>query len=531
MAPRFLVESSEYDFCFTPPQASGGNPIDSTTSVSRLKQQFFEALAALGDIVRMDSSWSVADRRKICLLDDAMVVSFHEDPHPEVNCRLLQHSKGGFMLANEYLRGWTFRASTMSLVETQCQVDQLKKGLGAQCPPLGVFAQSLAKEYFHVPSANEQMAARAAYHLSDADLHLMYAGRLIAHKGLPQVVRAMNIWPLERARLTVIGSPEPAFYISQNGGTHVTFEQYFMREVVGRSAHLPVRIHSALSQGDLAKAYWSADAFVYPSIHEDEASGNAAYEAVLSGTAALVSDWSGLGHLGRNTRGGCVRTYPTLAGVRYSLKDLRTLIGAVAQRSVKINEAQKQDAEWVAVERDQLRMRNSIAAAVDELFRHQPAPPPDRGWHSRQLVSNWSSTGPAAFKEAIHKGGEQTPDGLLVDGTGIASDGWYSYPHLLQAVQAMHTTFQHTPPIDMSMRLRGFWRVALWEQEQAIVEFGFPGPRIKRYSEAAWRILRSSASLRQGMASELEFRSSNTESTRLLQELVELGYIVPDEFG
>jgi glycosyltransferase involved in cell wall biosynthesis len=78
-----------------------------------------------------------------------------------------------------------------------------------------------------------------------------------------------------------------------------------------------------MPQTDLAATFRSPDVFAYPSFHEDEASGNAAHDAVLSGLPAVVTDWCGLGQLGRNNRGGAIPTYATLGGVRYSLRSLR----------------------------------------------------------------------------------------------------------------------------------------------------------------------------------------------------------------
>ena len=69
----------------------------------------------------------------------------------------------------------------------------------------------------------------------------------------------------------------------------------------------------------------------------------------------------------------------------------------------------------------------------------------------------------------------------------------------------------------------------MWAEERAIVEFGFPGPRLLRFNHEDWEAINSSASI--GPHGDLEFRPVSTMSTEVLQRAVDLGYLVPDNLN
>ena len=73
--------------------------------------------------------------------------------------------------------------------------------------------------------------------------------------------------------------------------------------------------------------------------------------------------------------------------------------------------------------------------------------------------------------------------------------------------------------------LHGFWRVALWGAERALVEFGFPGPRRLRFNEGDWAVVAAASTAISG--GEIEFRVQDTEFCKILQRAVDLGYLVP----
>jgi glycosyltransferase involved in cell wall biosynthesis len=523
---KILIDQKELDFEHL--EVDKEQLLTAETSVSKLKAHFFEALGKVGEIISVDNSWSNQDIKNACARDDTFIATFHERP-PDVPCRLFQHTKGGLMLTGGFLDGWTFRNSTANIVETNRQSIQLKNALGDQSPLLGVFAQRLNTDVFRLPTLAERQAAREFRGIHDETFHLVYAGRWIANKGITQTVRCLNRWPLQNVLFTLIGDFEPDFFISQNGGLHTTFQDFFQREVKERSPYMPIRYEQPVRQETLAKHLWSADVFIYPSFHEDEASGNAAHEAVLCGVPSIVSDWCGLGQLGLNTRGGAIRTYPSLGGVRYSLRALRDRIGSLAEESKIANdETRRADADWVQTEWNPAFLQKSLIKVAEELLRRPAAPSPSGGWRCRSRVDRWAEVGPDSFCEAIRLGGSSPPDGLYVDGLGLSCGEWLSEPHFLTAIQAFYTTIPAVPIIDTGCCLRGFWRIALWKEERAIVEFGFPGPRVKRFLEKEWNRLLQASHI--GTDGEPEFRPQTGEALAPLQDLVELGYLVPDEF-
>lgn len=316
---RFLYSKSE----FAPTTESVAQPfISSETSVNRLQNDFFEALAEIGELVPVDRDASVSEINDICRQPGVIYASFYEPPKEGVACRLLQHTRGGLMLPGSFLGPTCFRKATANLVETQRQKTQLVNAFASNAPYLGVFAQRLNEVFF-------KLLESEPVQMSDTALkgeQLIYSGRLIANKGIIQTARCMNIWPSKGATLTLIGNFDPEFQMSQNTADHHGFEDFFIKELAQCADKLNISFRPTCNQSELAGHLRKAEVFVYPSFHEDEASGNAAHEAVLSGIPAVVTDWSGLGQLGQNTRGGCIKTYPSLGGVRYSLEKLRKLI-------------------------------------------------------------------------------------------------------------------------------------------------------------------------------------------------------------
>jgi hypothetical protein len=526
---RFVVDELEFDFEGDRAATVGeAYRLDASTSVNYQKAHYFDALYRLGELRLIKASDSDDEVLKICSSPDTIVAAFHEVPRNDIPCRLLQHTKGGLMLTGGFLDGWAFREATMNLVTSKLQADQLHGHLGSSAPRLAVFSPRLSHKLFHRPSDNEAQTIRQSRRVGPDDVHLVYAGRWIANKGICQAVRALNIWPLPGAHLTLVGQFEPNFLISQSNSLHVTFECFFQREVVERNHNIKLVLERSVPQKDLCEIFWSADAFLYPSFHEDENFGMAPREAILSGVPAVVTDFCGLGQLGRSTLGGLVSTYPTLGGVRYSLRSLRHEIGATVSWSGEDRrEFCERNVKIVTDECDQDKALDSLRSAAVELLRTPPEPPPIGGWRSKSRVERWARIGPPSFREAIALGDGSPPEGLFVDGTGWAGEGWYSDPHFLRAIQGFHTTFSRAPRIDRSSVTRGFWRVALWREERALVEFGFPGPRIKRFSEREWKLL-ANATLSNPLY-EPAFQSVSNESVELLQELVELGYLVPDE--
>lgn len=525
---RIFVDENEFDFPGNEVSAAGDFKLDAETSVSKLKAHFFETLGELGKIQRFSQADTVenGELARELASPDTIVASFHESP-PNLPCRLLQHAKGGLMLPGGFLGGWTFRESTMNVVETVRQKRQLELRFGSTAPALGVFAQRLATDIFRLPDVPTKGAVARKGDDHAPGPHLLYGGRIIPNKGIVQLIRCLSLWPVRGASLTIIGNYEPDFPISQSGGDCATFESYFQREGIGRNRCVKLEVVPPMPQELLVKCFWKADAFLYPSFHEDEASGNAAHEAVLSGIPAIVTDWCGLGQLGRNTRGGAVPTYTSLGGVRYSLHALREQIAGVgADSDRQRTEAAEADAAWVKATFDSRWMQDSVQQSVTGLLERNVGPPPEGGWRCRSRVDLLAEKGPDSFKRALACGPNSDPPGLYVDGLGYHNE-WYSEARFLTAIQGLYTTYPEPPGLRPGVRLHGFWRVALWPGERALVEFGFPGPRMLRFNEADWsHVVAAAKVLADG---EIEFVLKDEESCRILQRGIDLGYLVPHD--
>jgi hypothetical protein len=432
------------------------------------------------------------------------------------------------MLPGGFLGGWTFRESTMNLVETTRQKNQLERAGGSLPLPLAVFAQRLATGVFQPAEHTKSRCAENGPHPSGRGKRMVYAGRLIPNKGIAQLLRCLNLWPLDGAELTLVGGYEPDFVISQAGVSCPHFQQWFSREVLARNVAVSLRLLAPMPQPSLAEVFRNSDAFVYPSFHEDEASGNAAHEAVLSGLPAVVTDWCGLGQLGRNQRGGAIPTYATLGGVRYSLLDLHKQLASVLKAEPSApSDARDRDIDWVRSTYDPEWMRHSVRAATEALIARPPAPPwGGGGWRCPERLRHITRCGPEPFRAALSCGSDTTPEGLYVDGTGHEQTS-YSEARFLAAIQGLYTTWPTPPRLHPGARLHGFWRVALWDHERALVEFGFPGPRMLRFPETEWRLIRGSA--REWDRSEIAFDVRNSREADVLQKAVDFGILVPDD--
>ncbi len=514
---RFLVHRS--DFALEQAAADGPFQLSASTSVNTLKQQFFGLLGELGELKQVDDTSPPEELKQFCAAPDTLYAAVHGEPPEHTPCRLLRHSLGGLMVPGGFLNGWEFRPGTTNMVTSQRQMQQLQQGLGRACPELGVLTPGMDTSLFHLPEQC-QRSARGGF-------KLLYSGRFIANKGLTQTVRALNLWPISGASLTLVGSYEPDFFLYHSNATHATFPSFFAREVLERSPHLPVHVEAARPRAALAQVYQEADCFVYASFHEDENFGLAPREAILCGLPAVVTDLCGLGQLDA-TSGGALATYPSLAGVRFSLRALRDRIAGIAERSPAERRASAQaDAALVRAECDQNSARASLRHAVEQLLKQPVSPAPTGGWRSKDRWDRLVELGPPSFAHAERQRSAPIPDGLYVDGTGFPPDGrWFSDAHFMQAIQGLYTTFPTPPRAEKNMVYRGFWRIALWQEERALVEFGFPGPRICRFQADEWRSLVSCVKLNGSV--EPFLHPSTVDQLKPVQRLIDLGFVVPD---
>ncbi|WP_366186483.1 glycosyltransferase [Flavobacterium ovatum] len=524
---RFIVPISEFDFYSNLDEDTHENfpVLDASTSVNYLKAHYFESLAKIGEIIKVSPSQDSELLKQLCTQDDVIFATFHENPPDDLACRLLQHTKGALMTTGGFLNRWTFREATLNIVTSQKQSKQLYNGLGEVAPTLGVLVPKLNTDIFCLPTDIERESAKKWFKVKKECFHIVYAGRFIANKGIAQLIRALNISGEQNIRVTLVGDFEPDFFIYQSNANHTTFSQFFDREILESNKFCDLICLKSMDHHTLRSLFWSADCFVYPSFHEDENFGITPREAILCGLPTVVSDFCGLGQLA-SIKGGVVKTYPTLGGVRYSLKQLSEEIIKIKSWTKKQQIENKHfNAEWITNECNPDKSIELLKAEAFKFLRILPEEAPIGNWRSKERFDKWMEQAPNSFQEAVKLNSKLYPEGLYVDGTGDIGVGWFSEPHFFTAIQGLYTTYSSPQEIVKGNGYRGFWRIKLWEEEKAIVEFGFPGPRIKRYNETNWMYLRKSVNTMDDPI----FYPNNQKNIELVQELVQLGYLVPDD--
>lgn len=520
---KFLVHIDDFDISVFSKKKLIEQKLTSSTSVNKLKFDFFLLLSNIGKLIQIESTFSKSDIETLCKGKNVIYAAVHGNPPEGVTCKFLSHSLGGFMVTGGFLGGWEFRKATMNIVTSEKQKNQMEKSLKVACPNITVVTPAISSDNFHIPSKKESPIKDKNNNRFD----LIYAGRLISNKGIAQLVRAINLWPSHNTQLTLVGDFEQDFFIYQSNAYHATFQDFFKREIIDKSPNVTIKMHSAVASKKLKQFYWNSDCFVYPSFHEDENFGLAPREAMLCAIPAVVTDFCGLGQL-NGSKGKIVKTYPTLGGVRYSLLELNKKIDAIRNWSDNERENNcEENISFIKEECNQEKALHSLKKAIEKLNDTNNDSAPTGGWRSKERFESLVEKNNAFFKKAMKNKDKPIPHGLYVDGTGSVPDGkWFSEADFMQSIQSIYTTLSKTPKVKKGEFYRGFWRIALWEQEQSLIEFGFPGPRVKRYTGKDWNILFASSAIEKDK--EVVFIPKLKNQIVLIQELIDLGYLVPD---
>jgi glycosyltransferase involved in cell wall biosynthesis len=519
---RFLVHQEDFRIDSSESSGEASQKLNASASVNKLKHEFFESLKDFGQLIQIGDDTDKSELQAMCSAEDTIYASMHGDPTNDLHCRFLNHSLGSFLLSGGFLGGWNLIESTINLVTSSRQKNQMAQGLGNSCPNLGVFTPGIENDLFYLSEESKITIPKKNFHIT-------YSGRLIANKGIVQAVRALNLWPISGATLQLIGDFESEFFLYHSNAYHTTFPLFFQREVIEKSPFLPISQKGAMPREGLREEYWKSDCFIYPSFHEDENFGLAPREAILSGVPVVVSDFCGLGNLS-NTSGFAIKTYPSLAGVRFSLREFADSLHKLKNRTREETvQNSSNDAAFVKKECDRTIAKADLAEAIQSLMQKPIGPPPIGGWRSKDRVDRWEKSGNPLFEKAVQLGDEPPLEGLYVDGTGFPPEGrLFSDAHFMQAIQSIYTSLPLPPYAEKNKIYRGFWRIGLWAEENAIVEFGFPGPRVFRLSPKEFLKLRECGF--QTHLGEVAFLPKKASQLILIQKLIDLGYVVPDEF-
>jgi glycosyltransferase involved in cell wall biosynthesis len=525
---RILVNEAEFDFKANNKEINKRNGIDSNTSVNDVKAHFFETLEEIGTIIKISNNIQIRELQNLCNQVDVIFASFHEEPPIGIACRLLKHTKGSLMLTGGFLNRWTFMKTTMNIVTSHQQAIQLTKGLGKSAPLISTFISRMNTNDFRLPSKIEKIKAKKSFDLNEETFHLIFGGRFIANKGIAQIVRTLNLWPQKNIRLTLVGNFEQDFFIYQSNATHATFPNFFEREILVGNKNVDIVCLPSMKHHELRNLFWSADCFVFPSFHEDEAIGTTPRLAMLCGVPVIATDFSGFGQL-KETNTSLLKTYATLGGVRFSLYQLLKEIIEIRNwsKEEKSNNT-KFNSGWLLEFSNTEKSKNELKIAIEQLLKIPVGEAPEGGWRSRARFDKWINSAPKIFKEVALKAEEKQFDGLYVDGAGYAVGGWFSEPHFLKTIQSIHTTFPDVPKARINNTYRGFWRLSLLESENAAIEFGFPGPRVLRFNQTEFELLKSCTTF--VSKNDILFQPKEDKQLIVIQKMLELGYLVPDDF-
>jgi glycosyltransferase involved in cell wall biosynthesis len=488
---RILVHEAEFDFKIYNNEINKQNGINSNTSVNDVKAHFFETLEEIGTIIKISNNIEIEELQNLCNQEDVIFASFHEEPPLGISCRLLNHTKGSLMLTGGFLNRWTFMKTTMNIVTSHQQAKQLTKGLGKSAPLIATFISRMNNEDFKLPSKKEKEKARELFKLKKDTFHIVFGGRFIANKGIVQIVRALNLWPQNNIKVTLVGNFEQDFFIYQSNASHATFPVFFEREIVNKNQNLELICLPSMKHEELCNLFWSADCFIFPSFHEDEAIGTTPRLAMLCGVPVVATDFSGFGQL-KETNTRLIKTYATLGGVRFSLKQiLKELTKIRNWTKQEKNNKIKFNSDWLLEFGETAKSKQELKNAIDKLLKIPLDEKPKGGWRSKERFESWINDAPKSFKDAVLKAEEKQLDGLYVDGLGYATGEWFSEAHFLQSIQSLYTTYPDVPQAKTNNIYRGFWRLSILECENGIIEFGFPGPRILRFKETEFELLKS----------------------------------------
>ena len=406
---------------------------------------------------------------------------------------------------------------------TEFQMERLKQYLGRAAPAMAVFAPNPAEGIFRLPSKRERSKAREKFGVSEGEIHIVYAGRWLATKGICQLLRVLNVWPLANVKVTLVGNFTPRFPVMPISASHLTFESFFSREFIRLHGGGQTRLMKAMGAKGLREVLWSADVFVYPSVHADENFGLAPREAALCGLPVVVTDFCGLHPLTEHMPWGGIDTDPTLQGPRYGLRQFRELVGQAIQGR---EEGFPQDYRVsVMKECDPRASKMRVLQAAELLLKEPLGRSYDMDRTEKQASLMLLRHAHEKILKALTRRKKDMSDGAFVDGTGPYNE---RFPHneLFRAIQGIYTTMDETPVVQRGTTWRGFYRIALWNQEKALVEFGFPGPRVRHYDSKGWDNLVSCVKV--DRTSEVIMQPMEKKEISLVQELVDFGYVVPE---
>lgn len=495
-----------------------------SSSVKSYKRDFFAALREFGELTVLDETTPTDQLVDWLKQPEAIVAHVHyagewQDLLTKIPFRLLHLELGDPFLPEIYTIK-VLPSAQVELVSTQFIQQTLQATFKEDFPKTGVFPPRVDTTFFVPPTSQQKAAAREKFAVGPDQIHVVYVGRMVVTKGICQLIRMLDTWPIPKLALTVVGDFDEEDHVRFSVATHKTFPDFFRSEILQGKPREWLRFQPFLRKGQLREMLWSGDLYVYPSISMDENFGIASWEAAACGLPVIVTNFGGLHDLAEGMPWKGVATYPTLQGARFSLHAFHaSLLRAIQEYRALPAEALHQ---FVRQTVSPEIVRTSLASALEYLSQTMPE-------HALTLEIAQTSL-KKKLAQAIDRRAYKlfawgrTKDTPPDPGMSTYGDIWNKPNWPL--IYGLYSAENMPPKVVSQTSWRGFFRVAPWKEEQCLVEFGFPGPRLKRYQDKAWETLMACA--RDAGQNDYVFLPEGLQQVRLVQKLVNYGYLVPD---
>ncbi len=520
---KFYILEKDYLSVFKK-NKKGPFKVDEGTAVIAYKKWFFSCLSQLGKIIPLNEKLEEKRLKMLLGKPDAIFVSVHflseRNLLSKVPHRLLWLSLGSLLLP-EHLYNFKYLPSAqVDLVSTQFQMNRIRSYLGSLAPEIAVFSNKVDTNYFTLPNNHQRLLARKKQGIRKGQLHIVYAGRWIVTKGICQLIRALDIWPIsDNIVFTLAGNIEEEFGLAFSFAQHKTFSHFFNAEILRNRPRPWLRFQEAKNKQELRDLFWSADLFVNLSIQPDEDFGVTPRQAMSCGLPVVTTNFCGLRLLADNMPWKGVDTYPTLFGCRFSLRQFRILLQrAILERNWLSNQQYR---NFVLKECNPKILKDNLKKAVRYLIKRPPEIPLDLEKTERDIKRQLFNVVDNRVFNYFVDTRKELPPGAYVYGDGPLH-------YAFAVAQGIYSAMNAPPKVEKNSIWRGFFRIAFWDKEKALMEFGYPGPRIRRYPKKLWNSLVKCA--RYLKPDEYLIIPQDKEQIAIVQELVDLGYLVSDEY-
>lgn len=513
MSYKFLIPKSDLE-----EKNTSTSKLTSATSVFAYRRWLFDCLRRLGDLVPLELE-SIDERSLVLLFKKKKAIYVVASINPyvmnwqRIPGRFLILSCGNFLIPEFFYGNQYSSFAKAHLVSTEFEEKILKKIFRNSLGYITTFSPYIDTNFFRLPTSRERKEAREKFGIKKNDFHMVFAGRWIVTKGVYQLIRTLDLWPTKDFKLTLTAEKKPEDY--RIGLSKEKEFLLFAKNEIDMKRRTWLKFCPAKNDRFfLRELFWSADLFVSPSIHPDENFGITPREALSCGVPSVTTNFCGLRPLADLMPWQGIDSYPTPAGLRFSLGDLRD----------KLNEAKRLAKDFSP---DSYRQLLRGDYNPEKSLRNLE--------HAVRYLVDQPAESVLSFSKSIFELKKKLLGGIdsemlkfifnraqdLLDTAIFYGDRIFDFE--LLALQSLYTAKATPPKIRIGQVLGGFFRVSLWPAERTLVEFSSPVPRIKKFTNKQWLNLKSCTHKLKG---EQVFIPTDKNQVDLIQELVDLGYLV-----